>query len=213
MGVLPHIKKLDDAPGHFLVQITCRRGAQPTAEPEVLVRLCGSSAILDAAGRRMRGSKCGTKNAEVLCALAGCDSEPTVTELADAAGISLKTASRTLRVLRKQGRAALKEDLQDSRLKRVALTKAGESATAIIASSFVQTARRVVALVARKRDGYLSTRTKALAATLVTLHIRGRQADHGHGSAEQRVPPWRRLRPTSFPKARPGIQKPLNTLS
>jgi hypothetical protein len=32
MGVLPRIKKLDDALGHFLVQITCKCGAQRIAE-------------------------------------------------------------------------------------------------------------------------------------------------------------------------------------
>jgi DNA-binding MarR family transcriptional regulator len=107
----------------------------------------------------------------VLYALAGFDSQPTVGELADAAGISLKTASRTLKLLRKQGRVILKEDPHDSRMKRVALTKAGESGTAVIGSSFVEIAHRVVARTAREtRRGRLSTRTKVL-STLVTLHI------------------------------------------
>ncbi len=66
MGVLPHIKKLDDALGHFLVQITCECGAQRIAESEALARLCGSSATLEAVGKRMRCSKCGTKGAEVV---------------------------------------------------------------------------------------------------------------------------------------------------
>jgi len=44
-------KKLDDALGHFRVQITCKCGAQRIAEPEALVRLCGSSATLDSAPR------------------------------------------------------------------------------------------------------------------------------------------------------------------
>jgi hypothetical protein len=66
MGVLPHVKKLGDALGHFLVQITCRCGAQRIAEPEVLARLCGSSATLEAVSRRMRCSKCGKKGAEVV---------------------------------------------------------------------------------------------------------------------------------------------------
>ena len=106
----------------------------------------------------------------VLYALAGCDSEPTVSELAHVAGISLKTASRTLRVLRNQGWVVLKEDPLDSRLKRVALTKAGESGTAIIASSFVELAHRVVTHTARERRRRLSAHTKTLAA-LVTLHV------------------------------------------
>jgi hypothetical protein len=66
MGVLPHVKKLNDALGQFQVQITCRCGAQRIAEPEALARLCGSSATLEAVGKRMRCSKCGAKGAEVV---------------------------------------------------------------------------------------------------------------------------------------------------
>jgi len=51
MGVLRHIKRLDDALGHFLVQITCKCGAQRIAEPDALARLCGSSATLEAVGK------------------------------------------------------------------------------------------------------------------------------------------------------------------
>ena len=105
----------------------------------------------------------------VLYALAGCEGEPTVSELADAAGISLKTASRTLIVLGKQGWVALKEDPQDSRMKRVTLTQAGESATAMIASSFEHAARTVVAHAARLR--HRRTKGLAAAAALVTLQI------------------------------------------
>lgn len=66
MGVLPHIKKLDDALGQFLVRITCECGAHRVAEPEVLARLYGASATLEAVGRRMRCSKCGVRGAEVV---------------------------------------------------------------------------------------------------------------------------------------------------
>lgn len=66
IGVLPHIKKLDDALGQFLVQITCKRGAQRIAEPEALARLCGPSATLEAVSRRMRCSKCRARGAEVV---------------------------------------------------------------------------------------------------------------------------------------------------
>jgi hypothetical protein len=66
MGVLPHIKKLDDALGQFHVQITCKCGAHRVAEPEALARLCGPSATLETIARRMRCSKCGTKGAEVV---------------------------------------------------------------------------------------------------------------------------------------------------
>ena len=66
MGVLRHIRKLDDVLGHFLVQITCKCGAQRIAEAEALARLCGSSATLEAVGRRMRCSKCGTRATDVV---------------------------------------------------------------------------------------------------------------------------------------------------
>jgi hypothetical protein len=64
--VLPHIKKLDDALGDFLVQITCKCGARRIAEPEALARLCGSSATLQAVGLRMRCSRCARKAAETV---------------------------------------------------------------------------------------------------------------------------------------------------
>jgi len=120
----------------------------------------------------------------VLYALAGLDSEPTVSELADAAGVSLKTASRTLKMFRKQGWVVLKEDPQDTRMKRVALTRSGESTTAVLGSSYVEIAHRVVAHTARERPepeveptraaptkkGRLTTPGKVLAA-LLTLQV------------------------------------------
>jgi hypothetical protein len=66
MGVLPHVKKLNDALGYFQVQITCKCGAQRITEPEALARLGGSSATLEAVGKRMRCSNCGNKGAEVV---------------------------------------------------------------------------------------------------------------------------------------------------
>jgi hypothetical protein len=66
MGVLPHVKKLNDALGYFLVQITCKCGAQRVSKPEALARLCGSAATLEAVAKRMRCSKCGAKGAEVV---------------------------------------------------------------------------------------------------------------------------------------------------
>jgi hypothetical protein len=55
--VLTHIRKLDDALGHFRVRITCQCGAARDCEPETLARLCGSSATLEAVGKRTRCSK------------------------------------------------------------------------------------------------------------------------------------------------------------
>ena len=66
MRLLRHIKTLDDALGHFLVQITCKCGARRIAEPEALTRLRGASATLETVGRRMRYSKCGKKGTEVV---------------------------------------------------------------------------------------------------------------------------------------------------
>jgi hypothetical protein len=60
------VKKLNDALGQFLVQITCKCGAERIAEPEALARLCGSSATLESVGKRMRCSKCGARGAEVI---------------------------------------------------------------------------------------------------------------------------------------------------
>ena len=122
----------------------------------------------------------------VLYALAGFDGEPTVSALADAAGVSLKTASRTLKELRKQGWVVLKEDSHDTRMKRVALTKAGEGAASVISSSFLEIAHRVIAQTSPARPasaratrraapakrGRLSSRAKVLGA-LVTLQVAG----------------------------------------
>ena len=64
--VLHHIRKLDDALGHFLVQISCKCGMRHIAESEALARLCGRIATLETVGKRLRCSKCGTKGAEVV---------------------------------------------------------------------------------------------------------------------------------------------------
>ena len=120
----------------------------------------------------------------VLYALASFDTEPTVSELADAAGVSLKTASRTLKMLRQHGWVVLKEDPQDTRMKRVALTRSGENTTAVLRSSYVEIAHRVIAHTARERPqpevaptraaptkkARVATHRKVLAA-LLTLQV------------------------------------------
>ena len=63
---LPHIKKLDDALGHFRVRITCKCGAARECEPEALARIAGPSATLESVSKPMRCSKCGAKGAEVV---------------------------------------------------------------------------------------------------------------------------------------------------
>jgi len=64
--VLPHIKKLNDALGDFLVRITCPCGASRHIEPEALARIAGKSAALTKLATRMRCSQCGKKVAEVV---------------------------------------------------------------------------------------------------------------------------------------------------
>jgi len=51
--VLPHIKKLDDCFGQFLVRVVCECGTCREIEPEVLARLVGWSATLKELGRRL----------------------------------------------------------------------------------------------------------------------------------------------------------------
>jgi len=64
--VLPHVKKLDDALGDFIVRGTCPRGASRHIEPEALARIAGRSATLAMPSARMRCSQCGKKVAEVV---------------------------------------------------------------------------------------------------------------------------------------------------
>jgi hypothetical protein len=68
--VLPHVKKLDDCFGDFLVRVTCPCGASRHIEPEPLARIAGRSVTLAALAVRMRCSQCGRKVAEVV-AVAG----------------------------------------------------------------------------------------------------------------------------------------------
>jgi hypothetical protein len=49
--VLPHIKRLDDCFGDFLVRVTCPCGASRHIEPEALARIAGRSATFAALGR------------------------------------------------------------------------------------------------------------------------------------------------------------------
>jgi hypothetical protein len=64
--VLPHIKRLDDALGDFIVRVTCPCGASRHIEPEALARIAGRSASLATLALRMRCSQCGKKVAEVV---------------------------------------------------------------------------------------------------------------------------------------------------
>ena len=64
--VLPHITKLDDALGDFIVRVTCPCGASRHIEPEALARLVGGKVTLAALTTRMRCSQCGKKVSEVV---------------------------------------------------------------------------------------------------------------------------------------------------
>ena len=64
--VLPHITKLDDALGDFIVRVTCPCGVSRHIEPEALARIAGRSVTLAKLATRMRCSNCGKKVAEVV---------------------------------------------------------------------------------------------------------------------------------------------------
>jgi hypothetical protein len=64
--VLPHIKKLDDCFGQFLVRVICDCGACREIEPEALACLVGWKATLKELAPRMRCSRCGKRAAKVL---------------------------------------------------------------------------------------------------------------------------------------------------
>jgi hypothetical protein len=59
--VLPHITKLDDCFGDFLVRVTCPCGTSRHIEPEALARIAGRSATFVALAERMRCSQCWKK--------------------------------------------------------------------------------------------------------------------------------------------------------
>ena len=66
MRVLPHIKRLNECFGDFLVRVTCPCGTSRHIEPEALVRIAGKSVTLAVLSTRMRCSQCGKKVAEVV---------------------------------------------------------------------------------------------------------------------------------------------------
>ncbi len=64
--VLPHIKRLDDCVGQFLVRVICDCGAVREIEPEALARLVGWSVTLKELALRTRCSRCGNKAEEIV---------------------------------------------------------------------------------------------------------------------------------------------------
>jgi hypothetical protein len=74
--VLPHVKRLDDALGDFIVRVTCPCGACRHIEPEALARIAGRSVTLARLAARMRCSNCGKKVAEVVAVARPTGLEP-----------------------------------------------------------------------------------------------------------------------------------------
>jgi len=64
--VLPHIKRLDECFGDFLVRVTCPCGTSRHIEPQALARIARRSVTLAALSTRMRCSNCGKKVTEVV---------------------------------------------------------------------------------------------------------------------------------------------------
>jgi hypothetical protein len=64
--VLPHIKRLDECFGDFLVRVTCPCGTSRHIEPEALARIAGRAVTFAKLTTRMRCSSCGKKVAEVV---------------------------------------------------------------------------------------------------------------------------------------------------
>ena len=65
-SVLPHIKRLDDCFGDFLVRVVCACGAWREIQPQALARLVGGKMTLKELALRIRCSKCGKKTAEIV---------------------------------------------------------------------------------------------------------------------------------------------------
>lgn len=63
---LPHIKKLDDCFGDFLVRVKCSCGASREIPPEMLAKRVPWTTTLEELAGRMRCSQCGKKAAEVV---------------------------------------------------------------------------------------------------------------------------------------------------
>jgi len=61
MRALPHIKKLEDCFGDFLVHVKCQCGHVRTIRPTALAPIVGWICTLDALPPRMRCSACGAQ--------------------------------------------------------------------------------------------------------------------------------------------------------
>ena len=79
---LPHIKRLDECFGDFLMRVSCPCRASRHVKPAALMRIAGRSATLAAPAQRMRCAQCG-KGAE---------------ESAVSYGLSLELAERLARL-------------------------------------------------------------------------------------------------------------------
>jgi hypothetical protein len=64
--VLPHITKLDDCFGDFLVRVTCHCGEEREVTPESLAQRVGWKFTLAELATRMRCLRCGKKAAAIV---------------------------------------------------------------------------------------------------------------------------------------------------
>jgi hypothetical protein len=64
--VLPHIKRLDDCFGNYLVRVVCECSACRETQPQALARLVGWKMTLKELALQMRCSRCGKNAAEVV---------------------------------------------------------------------------------------------------------------------------------------------------
>jgi hypothetical protein len=67
---LPHVRKLDDAFGQFVVRIVCACGEGRQCDPAALARIAGESATLAELTKRLRCSKRGERGAVQVTAVA-----------------------------------------------------------------------------------------------------------------------------------------------
>ena len=66
MRGLPHIKKLDDCFGDFLVRVKCTCGGLREIPPELLAKRVPWSTTLEELANRLRCSDCGERPAQVV---------------------------------------------------------------------------------------------------------------------------------------------------
>ncbi len=95
----------------------------------------------------------------IIYAIGTCRETPTVSDIAEISGATLKTTSRVLKDLRGRGWIELVGDPTDTRKRRVRFTKAGDVVARLINGAFTDCAFKVV-------ENVLGKHPQADAATL-----------------------------------------------